>query len=407
MSEVHSTTSRGRRLHKFEPLAPRQRPAKPYPDFPLFPHANGTWAKKIRGKLHYFGPWEDAEAALAKYLAEKDALHAGRKPRDTSEGVTVKDVVNAFLNYKRSLVDSGELTPRMWADYKAATDVLIQHFGKSRLASDLDTEDFAGLRKRLAQRWGPVTLGNVIQRVRSVFKYAAETNLIDRPMQFGPGFARPSKKTLRLERARKGPQMFEAEELRRIVPAAGTPLKAMILLGVNCGYGNADCGTLPLSALDLERGWVTYHRPKTGINRRCPLWPETVLALQEALAKRPQPKDPADAGLVFVTKYGKRWAKVAGTLRADNTLTPPDNPVSKEMRKLLHTLGINGARNFYALRHTFETIGGEAKDQIAVDAIMGHVREDMATVYRERISDARLRAVAEHVRGWLFAPAKV
>src|SRR5207342_195190 len=116
------------------------------------------------------------------------------------------------------------------------------------------------------------------------------------------------------------------------------------------------------SNLDLAAGVIDYPRPKTGIKRRCPLWPETVAALREALARRPEPKDPADAGLVFVTKYGKRWAKPAGTLRADGTPTPPDNPVSKETRKVLDTAGINGNRNFYALRHTFETIGGEAKD---------------------------------------------
>ena len=48
-----------------------------------------------------------------------------------------------------------------------------------------------------------------------------------------------------------------------------------------------------------------------------------------------------------------------------------------------------------------ETIGGDSRDQVAVDAIMGHSRDDMASVYRERIDDNRLRAVVERVRKWL------
>jgi integrase len=73
------------------------------------------------------------------------------------------------------------------------------------------------------------------------------------------------------------------------------------------------------------------------------------------------------------------------------------------MSQLVGKLGLAGrGHTFYALRHTFETIAGESRDQVAVDAIMGHSREDMASVYRERIGDDRLRAVAEHVRQWLF-----
>jgi hypothetical protein len=80
------------------------RPAKPSPDFPLFPHATGQWAKKIRGRMHYFGPWADADGALQKYLAEKDDLHAGRTPREDTEGLTVKELCNEFLRAKQAAV---------------------------------------------------------------------------------------------------------------------------------------------------------------------------------------------------------------------------------------------------------------------------------------------------------------
>jgi integrase len=192
--------------------------------------------------------------------------------------------------------------------------------------------------------------------------------------------------------------MFEAAEIRRMLDAATVQMRAMILLGCNAALGNADCARLPLTALDLEGGWLRYPRPKTGIDRRCPLWPETVQAIKDALAKRLAPKDPADAGLVFITRCGDSWQKEIC-----------DNPISKETRKLLNALGINGHRSFYALRHTFETIGGGTKDQVSVDYIMGHAPEsdDMGSVYREGIDDARLKAVSDYVRCWLFAPPQV
>src|SRR4051812_15770977 len=144
------------------------KPAKPYPDFPLFPHATRRWAKKIRGQMHYFGSWANGpDAALAKYLAEKDDLHAGRKPRvQVSEGVTVKALVNAFLNHKQTRLDNGELSSRTWRTYKETTDVLVQQFGKQRLASDLDPDDFAKLRDVAAKRWGLHRLATFIQYTR-------------------------------------------------------------------------------------------------------------------------------------------------------------------------------------------------------------------------------------------------
>jgi integrase len=382
MSAKHSTT----------PTRP-DKPAKPYPEFPLFPHDAGVWAKKIRGKLHYFGPWSDPDAALQKYLDQKDALHAGRTPRPSTQGLTVEEMCNAFLGEKAALRDAGELSPRTWAGYKGACVFLIRHVGKARLAADLGPDDFAALRNKLAKRYGPHGLGTAIQCIRCVCKYALDAGLVDRPIRYGPGFKRPSKKTLRLHRAKQGAKLFTAEEIRRLMGAAGQPLKAMLLLGINCGFGNADCGRLPRSAVDLERGLIDYPRPKTGIPRRCPLWPETVQALQDSLAARPEPKDAEHSGLVFVTQRGLSWAKDTN-----------DCPVAKETAKLLHRLGINGRTGlgFYTLRHTFRTVADEAKDQPAADYIMGHEVPHMSSIYRETISDERLRAVTDHVRSWLF-----
>ena len=76
--------------------------------------------------------------------------------------------------------------------------------------------------------------------------------------------------------------------------------------------------------------------------------------------------------------------------------------VGPPFKRLLRKLGINDKRSFYAICHTFETIAGKSKDQVATKSIMGHVDNSMAGVYRERISDERLRAVVEVVHGWMF-----
>src|SRR5262245_17388103 len=105
MSDLHRTVS--------------AKPAKPYADFPLFPHATGRWAKKIRGRLVYFGPWDDPDGALTKYLTEKDDLYAGRAPRAAAEALTVYRLCGRYLVAKKQLLSAGELKPRTYAEYAA------------------------------------------------------------------------------------------------------------------------------------------------------------------------------------------------------------------------------------------------------------------------------------------------
>jgi integrase len=170
-------------------------------------------------------------------------------------------------------------------------------------------------------------------------------------------------------------------------------MRAMVFLAINAGLGNADCGHLMAAHLDLDKGLLDFPRPKTGIQRRAALWQETVQAIRDAMAVRPNHKNPDHANLVFVTRYGLPWSKDS----ADQTL-------AKEFAKYLGALGLHGrhGHGFYTLRHVFRTLADESKNQPTVDYIMGHEVAHMSSIYHERISDERLKAVSEHVRKWLL-----
>jgi len=383
-------------------------PPKPYRDFPLSPHASGAWCKKILGKIHYFGKWgrvfngkltriegDGWQAALTLYQAQRDDLYAGRTPRGNKDDhLTVADLCNRFLTAKQRKLEAREIGARMFGEYKATTDRLVATFGARRRLDDVAADDFESLRAELAKQFGPVRLGNEVTRVKSVFKYAIENGLLERPMQklFGNEFKKPGKAVLRKHKADAGGTMMEAEEIRKLLDAADPTAKAILLLGVNCGFGPTDCATLPLDALDLDAGWIDYARPKTGIARRCPLWPETVKALQGALAVRPTPKLETDAKLVFISARGNPF--ISGNAA---------HPVTVVIVHLMKTTKMHReGRGPYTMRHVFRTVADEALDRVAIDLIMGHSDPSMGGHYRERISDGRLVAVAEHVRAWLF-----
>lgn len=370
---------------------PRKKPEKPYRDFPLFPHNNGQWAKKIRGKLRYFGPWADWESALDDYLKQKEELQAGREPLDP--GIKLWELGEAFLGAKRALVDTGELSIRTWQSYQATVHNMLKHFPRDKPVRSFAQPDFARLRTELAKRRAAVALGNEIQRVRTIFKYAYDAGFLTEPIRFGPDFRKPSRKVVRAARHAAGKRMFSVQEIRVLLSGAKRQMRAMILLGINCGFGQSDISNLPLSAIHGE--WIEYPRPKTAIFRRCPLWPETVAAVQDAIAHRPAPK-PNFEHLAFLTRHGRPWVRTIpkGT---------PDDKLGQAFNILLRKLGIKRKKiSFYALRHSFETISGEAKDQVATDSIMGHVDTSMAANYRQSISDERLRSAVAVVHRWLF-----
>ncbi|HKB01714.1 MAG TPA: hypothetical protein VKD90_05820 [Gemmataceae bacterium] len=372
--------------------------------FPLWKHrGTGLWCKKHKGEFYYFGA--DKDAALKRYLAEWTDILAGRKPRQDANALTVKELVNTFLNARRDKVNSGELTPRTWAEYHLAADRIVDCFGRSRAVSDLRPADFGKLRATVARTLGPAALSKFVTLTKTIFAFGFDAELMAAPVRYGGEFDKPPKKLMRLVRHQRGRRLIPAADLWKLLDAAGVQLRAMLLLGINAGFGQKDCSDLQRSALEIRPAWIDSPRLKTGISRCAPLWPETAEALAEVHRTRPDPRDPADADCVFITSHGRRWCRhkprqndKGEELRGLNL-----DAVAFEFRKLCTATKVKAPGGPYTLRHTFRTVADEVKDKPAIDLIMGHADHSVSDYYREHVADERLAAVVNHVRTWLLA----
>ena len=362
-------------------------------------HKTGQWYIYACRKFHYYG--RDEEAACAEWDRVKDYVLAGKTPPPRMpDALTVAWLCNLFMAVKDARLDSGEIAACTRRDWRLCCERIVEHFGATTPVEHLGPAEFLGYRARLTERHKSMqVLGYWIARTKSVFTFAYENDEIDRPVRFGVGFKAPGKKAVRKQKyareAEHGKRLFTPGQILALLDAANIHLRAMIALGINFGFNNADCGSLPILAVDWEKGIVSYPRHKTIVERPyLPMWPETLGWLRASLKKRHTPTQPEADGTVFVTKKGM-------TYHDDRAKR---HPISWTFYQLAKKQGIYPpGLSFSTLRHTFETVAGDSKDQVAVDAIMGHVDGSMAGEYREGIAPSRIDAAVEHVRAWLFS----
>lgn len=382
---------------------PKQKPNKPYPSFPLTPHATGKWCKKVRGRLHYFGTWGDPEAAKAEYLAVAADIHEGREPgtSGTPKGGYILDkVVNAFIDDKWEAKERGAITEASYRKYPHALAKFVDILGKQRSVDGISPQTWGTLRKKLGKDISSLSLIREMTCIKACMAWAWENGYMKEPARYGSMFDKPSKAETRRERHQKdqehGKPVLTPEDARRLLEASSGQLKAMILLGLNGGYGNEDCSVLRWD--DIKGDTVDQARHKSGIPRCVTLWPETLAELA-AVEKSDD--------LVFITRWGNQWH--------------PTDAIGQEFDKLLVKVGLKEYEKrivkvgdeeiekdgkvikgrglgFYCLRRTFATIADECGDEHAKRRIMGQSFPGMNDSYVKRIAPARIKAVTDSVR---------
>lgn len=406
-------------------MATKKKPAWPHGrTTKMSAHKNGQWVKKIRGKLNYFGPWDDPDGALQRYLANAEDLQAGRpvNTSPTSAGVTVAAVFNRYLAHRSEDVrqnrrELGEIvedkiSPGQFNRYRRAGNLMADVLGGDAVADDLTAADFARVHARLKANYKPETMANYANAIKTVLRWAHEEAelLTHRPKVGGSLTVKSLKRSLRQKRDEGRKRLLTPDQIHAMLAVGDARDRACIMLGINMGFGATDCGDLEERHIDRDAMLIDMPRLKTLVPRVCPLWVETLNAIDAAHAERPEPLNPADADKLLLSPGGRT---LTGTnesrIDAKGRIRPAvhHDDVLQRFKVWCRKADIERKHGwgFRMFRTTFATIGKRSRDTEAVRVIMGHADAKTLEHYLEEEDHAALRAVTDHVHGWLW-PAK-
>ncbi len=407
---------------------------KPYPSFPLTPHARG-WVKKIGGKVRHVCGKLPADEALAYWEANAPALRLrwGLPPdgsaRPRVDGPTVADVAAYWLGGQQEALLSGKLTPSYFGECRDAVGLVLDHLGRHEPAEVIGPAAFRVLRAGVfAKAKGERTRRLMLSLAKTMFRAAADDEVIDRVPAFGRSFMADLRAPDHRLTGRRGrDKMFDRAEVRALLRAAGrgvgrssiagrgggvhsrmresaVQIRAMVWLAINGGYHAGELAQLPVAALHLKAGSfgrVDEWRPKTDVDHLVPLWPETRAALDVVLQRLAETR-PGDE-LLFRTSRGLPW--VRDDLVVDDDGAPvggsKQSAVAQAFAKLKAAAGIKApGKGIHGVRHTHRSISGGAGDPVAARTVSGHKPSGIDAIY-EHPPWSRLEKVSGHVREWL------
>ncbi|MHC4555022.1 MAG: tyrosine-type recombinase/integrase [Planctomycetota bacterium] len=279
--------------------------------FPLTRHSTGQYCKKIRGKMYYFG--SDKKEALQRHIDQAAYLHGSNHnpQRPVDDSMTLKQLCGMFLKYQFTKVKANAITAQHCNDQIGSLNKLIAFLGQRRRINDISTLDLQNYKRKLQKQYTKSAhrMNLHISNLKTLFHWSKKNDILTHT----PNIDAVSRSKI----ANKQRRIFTHEEIRKLLAVSDTQTKAMIWLGLNCGFGCTDCSDLQWKNLDLISGRVVFPRGKTGVPRDLPLWSETVEALGAVTKK---------GKLVFYTARGNPFVrnvlKTDANIKANNFSEP-------------------------------------------------------------------------------------
>ena len=317
----------------------------------------------------------------------------------SSQFWTVEDACRRYYRFKLSDGCSASFLDSVKRHLRYFTDWLKKHgFNPaSKKLSDLNSAILSDFRQMLADKQNiSVTTANLyINHIRMLLLWAENIHGLAHPPMGVIRKFRENKPVKKGHGRKQNRSAISWDELEKLFAVAGVVDTALLLLGLNCGFGNTDIGTLKLCAIDLEAATISHPRPKTGVERNFCLWPETVDLLRTYIKSyRGKPANKKVAELIFVGKRGKPlcWEQID----EDGNYKRSDAIKNRyRFRRLYEKAGLRRpyGRGYYSMRHTFATlIGFGSNDLREVQAALGQRTISIQDVYRHDRSQKAIKA---------------
>ncbi len=294
--------------------------------------------------------------------------------------MTLKRLCGMCLKYQYSKLQADDLTAKHHNEQIGSLNKLMAFLGQNRKVKSISTLDLQNYKRKLQKSYGSVCRLNLhISIMKALFHWARKNDILEDI----PNIDAISRgKIIHQERF-----TFNSEQINKLLSLADVKMRAMIWLGLNCGFGCTDCSELQWADLDLINAGVRLPRRKTGISRDLPLWPETVEALE---------KIPRTGKLVFCTSRGNPYIQtLLKTNGSGNGKYTTLNTITTNFSRLLKKSGFDVPKGtgFYALRRTAATIAARSGDPFAVQRLLGHADLQMATRYVQDVSEQTDRVI--------------
>ena len=331
--------------------------------------------------MFYFG--SDKQKALQRYIDQAAYLHGSNhnSQKPVNDSMTLKKLSDMFLKYQFAKVKADAITAQHYNDQVSSLNKLMAFLGQGCRIKEISTLDLQNYKRKLEKQYtaSKHRLNLHISNLKTLFHWAKKNDILKQI----PNIDAISRSKI----VNKQRRIFTHKEINKLLAVADTKMKAMIWLGLNCGFGCTDCSDLQWKHLDFINGRVVFPRGKTGVPRNLLLWPETIDALRII---------PKKGKLVFYTAKGNPFVRNVLKIDANgHEKYCPINSIATKFARVIKKAGLDVPKGtgFYSLRRTAATMAARSGDPFAVQRLLGHANLLMATRYVQDVSKQTDRVV--------------